>query len=232
MGSPMLSRTLPSIARYVLWLWELVGLYVMLFVCLAVPFMLGSWSFNENVFLWRIFAASNASHHMVIVWTMAAFFVGAVRLGASKTMAIFSLLMVVSVHELYWWFTDWFFVGYTTIQHIYATPPVYVYELLNGYLFPLSLITIIFWMMLIRRFPWKFALWMGAFYIGWAAIGFPVTVNFGGIVPGYDTVFPNVIEWGSWAWGLLGFILFERDKLPEGLRFLTGVSSLNNNHTG
>lgn len=190
--------------------WEDVGLYAMIGVCFVFPFFVGQWSFSEDVLLWRIFNSSNSAHHMVIIWSMGVFFVAALRMGGSKVVSLFSLLMVVAVHELQWWLTDWFFVKGTVVQGVFVTPGAYLAGLLSGYLFPLSLIVCIFWGALRFRVPWRFILWMGVFYAVWALIGFPVSVNFNGPTAQYLSLSTNALEWVSWVWGLAGFLFFER----------------------
>ena len=205
--------------------WNRVGLYAMVFVCFVFPFVVGTWGFSENVIFWRIFNSSNSAHHMTIIWTMGLFFIGARYISKSNLVALFTLLMVVAVHELFWWFTDWFFVGNTVIQGIYATPPAYLAGLLSGYLFPLSIIVCIYWVAFRFAFPWKFIVWMGAFYLFWAFIGFPVSVNFSGPTVNYLSLWTNGLEWGSWAWGLAGFLIFERPTMRGQSLLIKALSS-------
>lgn len=193
------------------WLVEIYSMnapFIPLYLIMVVavwPAIWGSWQAGAPE-LWRagggITNPGINTHHTLVLWLLAALYLGLrYRVRLDPMLAVSACFMVLSWHEIEWWIVD-FALGR-------MANPVW---LLGGYLYPLAMITTIFYMLAVNR-PWRYIALMAVFYAAWFGIGFPVTVNWTGRTVLYDDPAANWIEIASWAWAVAAFWLAERAGL-------------------
>jgi hypothetical protein len=125
------------------------------------------------------------------------------KTGMKPLVAIFGIWLAIALHEGTWWIVD---AAFGMMPN-----PLW---LLMGWLFAPCVITLIFYVRLVGIPTRGMLLTVAAVYAFWAAIGFPVTVNW---VPGgtvwYYNPWVNLLENASWDTILVGFWVFERPRL-------------------
>ena len=183
-----------------------------------VPFVLGNEMVEGDPLLWRANdAASFGGHHTLILMAVAFSFLWAWRrLKLTPILAGAAILYMMSWHEMEWWLTDAAWFLYNGHLGFAAGLPG---ELLSGYLFPVTLIVMMFYIPAVRP-HWKYVAAMAVYYVGWFAIGFPVTVNFSvsssGITQWYYVPWVNGVEILSWVYALVAFWWFGKGELTKG----------------
>lgn len=166
-----------------------------------IAYQAGAGILPSNPIVWRAFDG----HRVFLVWMCVGSYFISRRLGVSSVVALVGLAFPFFSHESMWWITD---LVYYLVYHVSFS----VWWFLGPFQFA-ALYTFFMWKRLGLPWPKRFLLMMGAFYIGWFAIGFPVTVNYVyvfpytgmGNTPYFTALWVSGIEYLSWAVALVGF---------------------------
>ena len=189
----------------------------------TLPFIWGNWTQVSDPLLWRAadFSDFGGHHTLILVAVATAFVVAWKGFRMRPSMIAMGIIYLGAWHEMLWWVTDtvWF-AGTGHVDWALSMPG----WLLSGYLFPLTLIAVMFYVPAVRV-HWKYLGAMGYFYMVWLMLGFPVTVNFGvspsGITSLYYVPWVNGLEILSWVYALATFFLLCRKELTLSERLLT-----------
>ncbi len=172
--------------------------------------------FSGDPLNWRSFESSVTSHHTLILWAMSGLFL-ALWKGAkvNPVFAAMMVLMVLSVHELFWWQFDFLITSQVFGQTVH-------WYWLFGYLLEPALGCFLFFPQITKYFPYSLVLSVFFFDFIWALAGWPVTVNYvglystgplAGITQWYGTDWGNGWEFASWAVPMICVYLFERKNI-------------------
>lgn len=167
---------------------------------IVLPFFTGSFS-GSTPFEWRSFADSVTSHHTLIIWSYSALFLWLWVKGVKPLLAVGAIFEVISLHELFWWGFDFFWMAAIAGYHV-------EWYWLFGYLLPPCLGCALIYPTFVKL-PKKVLITVIGFDLIWLAAGWPVTVNYiGGVFASgplqgltiwYNTFTGDFWEWCSWA---------------------------------
>jgi hypothetical protein len=198
------------------------GSYVFAGLLVVLPLVTGSFM-GPTPLEWRSFASSVTSHHTLILWLYVGLFAWLVHRGVKPILAVGSVFMVLSVHELLWWAFDfaWMMSAGYQVQWYW----------LFGYLLPPTLGCVMIWPQFLHVPRWL-VFSVVAFDVLWFMAGWPVTVNYiGGVYPAgsplqgltrwYGTVWGDGWEFMSWLTPVVAFGALELKRLLQGQALLT-----------
>jgi len=180
--------------------------------------------FSGDPLNWRSFQSSLTSHHTLILWSMSGLFF-ALWKGAkvNPVLASIMILMVLSVHELFWWQFDFINTSQVFGQSVH-------WYWLFGYLLEPALGCFLFFPQFTKYFPYSLVLSVFFFDFIWSLAGWPVTVNYvgiynspalAGITKWYGTDWGNGWEFASWSIPMVCVYVFERSKILQAQTYIT-----------
>jgi len=158
---------------------------------------------------WRAFGVWNA-HHSLILFTITGFFLLLwLHDHVAPILAAVALWYAIAWHEIDWWITDFIRMVFVTQE---GFNPLWFF----GWLGMAAAIALFVWKPLMRApMIWKYVAAMGAFYVGWFSIGFPITVNFAGPTVLYSAAWVSGFEIISWIYALTIFYFLARKAIQN-----------------
>ena len=171
--------------------------------------ILFTYNWQLNPVLWRVFSPKAISigpgdHHALIMLLFGVVFWLTAYLGVNPLLTLIGVFFYVESYEAVW------YGFYAILRNLFGGPFEWGWMLIVVNVIP-AFIAYVY----LFGFPWKYFAWMLPMFVGWAAIGFPITNDFPGPTAFYLSISVNSFEILTHLWVAVGFFLFIYPSLQK-----------------